>query len=797
MQHHLIKNFKEMKQVHFILYFLCLQIVAFAQNTQTIRGVVNDKQAETPLIGATVQVIGSQPIIGAITNENGEYELKNVPLGRQQIGFSYIGYNTAVIPNVVVNAGKEVILNINLEESVVKLSEVVIKGDVPKDRSINELATISARQFNVEEVQRFSGGRNDVSRLVANFAGVAVANDSRNDIVIRGNSPTGLLWRLEGVPIPNPNHFSTFGATGGPVSALNPNMIRNSDFLTSAFPAEYGNANAGVFDIGFRSGNKEKYEFTAQIAAFTGFEAMIEGPIRQKKGSILVAYRHSFVEVAHAAGLNIGTKSVPRYKDLSLNIDFGQSKFGRFNLFGIGAYSNVNFLGKDLTEEDFFAEKNQDAYAKSRLGVVGLRHNYLINNTSYIRTVISASNNGNDYEEYRDQDNEIKKFITDVNDFTTAFRVSSFYNKKYNAKWALRTGIVYQNLNIDTDTRSRKDFKEWTTFRKYNGGLNLTEAYAQTQFKPNDFITIVGGIHGQYLDFNQKSAVEPRLAFNYHISPRQTLNIGYGLHNQMQPLPVIFFEEILPNGTLSQTNRELDFTRSHHFVIGYDLKPNNNWHSKVEVYTQLLSNVPIESISSSFSMLNSGSSFVFPQIGGLVNKGTGLNYGAELTLEKFFSQGWYMLSTASIFKATYKGSDNIERSTAFDGRYVFNVLAGKEFKFGKNKQNAFTLDTRMTSAGGRAYTPIDVQKSALLKIETYDEKNAFSERQTNYFRWDVKVGYTLNSTKRKFTQQFFLDFQNVTNHKNIFQKRYSVERNELYNVYQIGFLPDVLYRVQF
>jgi hypothetical protein len=783
-----------MKQI-FLFIFLIINLGVFAQNSQTIRGVLLDKQSETPLIGATVLLIGSNPVIATTTDENGVYALKNVPLGRQQIAFSYIGYNTATIPNVVVNAGKEVILNLNLEESVTKLTEIVVKGDIPKDRSINELATISARQFNVEEVQRFSGGQNDIARLASNFAGVAVANDSRNDIVIRGNSPTGLLWRLEGSPVPNPNHFATFGTTGGPVSALNPNMIRNSDFLTSAFPAEYGNANAGVFDIGFRNGNKEKYEFTAQLAAFTGFEAMIEGPIRNKKGSVLFAYRHSFVEVAHLVGLNIGTNSVPAYKDFSFNVDFGQSKYGRFNLFGIGGVSNVDFLGKDLLESDFFAEKNQDAYAKSRLGLVGLKHNYLINNTSYIKTTISASSNGNSYQVYKDKDGEIKKYVTDVKDYTTAYRLASTYNKKYNAKWALRSGIVIQNLNIDSDTRSRENSADWLQFRKFKNGVNLLEAFAQTQYKPSEHITIVGGFHGQFLDLSKQTVVEPRLAFNYHISPRQTVNFGYGLHHQMTPMPLLFFEKKLANGTIDKSNRNLDFSRSQHLVLGYDLKPNNNWHGKVELYTQLLDKIPVALISSSYSALNLGSDFVFPtEIS--ENKGTGLNYGTELTVEKFFSANWYMLVTTSLFKSTYKGSDGIERNTAFDGGYVANALLGKEFKFGKNKQNRITLDTKVTIAGGRPYTPIDQVASVFSGREIYDETKAYSLRYDDYFRWDIKVGYTLNSTKRKSTQQFFLDFHNITNHKNIFQKRYSIERNELYNVYQIGFLPDLLWRIQ-
>ena len=227
---------------------------------------------------------------------------------------------------------------------------------------------------------RYSGGRNDVGRLVANFAGVAASNDARNDIVIRGNSPTGVLWRMEGIPIPNPNHFSTLGTTGGPVSALNPNLIGTSDFLTGAFPAEYGNALAGVFDINLRRGNRERPEYMFQLGAFSGLEALIEGPLNKKKGgSYVAAYRHSFVELANAAGLNVGTTALPRYKDLSFNIDFGQGKAGRFSFFGISGESNIDFLGAEIDTTDLFADPSVNACNTSRFGVAGIKHNIMLN----------------------------------------------------------------------------------------------------------------------------------------------------------------------------------------------------------------------------------------------------------------------------------------------------------------------------------------------------------------------------------------------------------------------------------
>ena len=778
-----------------LLFFLPLWVSA---QQSAIRGAVLDQQSETPLIGATVQLVlpADQTPIGAMTDVNGAFVLKGVPVGRQAIRITYLGYEPLTVPNILVTAGKEAQLDLRMEESLATLNEVVVTAAIDKDRPVNELATISARQFNTEEVQRFSGGSNDVSRLVTNFAGVAAANDSRNDIVIRGNSPVGVLWRLEGVPIPSPNHFATLGTTGGPVSALNPNMIRNSDFLTSAFPAEYGNATAGVFDIGLRQGNQERYEFTAQPAAFSGLEAMAEGPINRRQGTFVVAYRHSFVELADAAGINVGTSATPRYKDLTFNIDFGQSKFGRFSLFGLGGLSDIDFLGNDVTEEDLWAEPNEDAYSTSKLGIVGLKHNLLIGDNTYLRTILSGSYAGTTYDVNRDQDNETRKHVLTFDDATADFRVSSFVNHKFNARSTLRAGVLYQQFNLDVNDGSREHTPDWVTFRAFDGQMHLISGFAQTQWRATERLTLNGGLHAQYLTYNSTSSIEPRAAINFHLTPRQTLSAGYGLHGQMQPLPILLYEEQQPDGSYLRTNKDLGFTKSHQFVLGYDIKPTASWHAKLEAYYQHLTDVPVERVPSEFSLLNTGADFGFPEKGSLVNEGTGENLGLELTVEKFFSQGWYGLLTASVFDSKYKGSDDVERNTAFNGNYVVNLLAGKEFKFGRNGQNAITLDTRLSTAGGRPYTPVDLDASIAAQQEILSN-DYFGKRYDDYFRWDVKVGYRLNSTKRRLTQHFFLDFQNVTNHQNVFQQRFSLSRGTINTVYQRGFFPDVLWRVQF
>ena len=798
-----------MKNLQIILTVFLFSITTLvAQSSQTVKGTIIDKQSEMPLIGATVQLIGEQSL-GTVTDIDGYFSMPNVPLGRQTFQIGYLGYLPMTLPNIEVTAGKEIVIEIALEESVEKLEEVVVIADAQKDKAQNELATISARTFSMEEVVRYSGGRSDVGRLAANFAGVSTPDDSRNDIVIRGNSPTGVLWRLEGIPIPNPNHFSTLGTTGGPVSALNPNLLKNSDFLTSAFPSEYGNALAGVFDLGFRSGNKDNPEFTFQVGAVSGIEALAEGPLNKKNGaSYLVAARYSFVGLATSAGLDIGTNAIPNYRDVAFKFDFGKSKLGRFTLFGVGGSSDIDFLHDEIDEGDLFAAADEDAFATSLFGVVGVKHNLIVDNKTYLRTVLGYSTSQNVFDNYRffDMDTDLEQRIKwiEQDNVQNRFSISSFVNRKFSAKWTGRAGVLVENLqnNINGNTRENRPdldddgINDLESVFNFDGAAVLVQPFVQTQFKPSDKWTFNAGLHAQYYNLNEQFVLEPRLAANYHLTPTQTLNIGYGLHHQTQPIPIQLLKEQVQPGIFETTNKDLDFTRSHHFVLGYDVKLGTDWRAKVETYYQAIDRVPVEPFPGSFSILNIGADFGFPDdVFNLQNEGTGSNVGVELTLEKFFSNGFYGLLTTSIFDSKYKGSDGIERNTAFNNGYVLNVLGGREFKLGK--RYTFTFDTKLTTAGGRFYTPVDLATSRIAQTEILLEEEAFSERYDPYFRWDVKFGLKLNSKKRKLSHHFFFDIQNVTNRENVFAQQYNRQTNEVNTSYQLGFFPDFMYRIQF
>lgn len=779
--------------------------------TQMVKGKIKDLQSDYPLIGATIIMVGSDPILGAVTDVEGGFKITDVPVGRQNFTVQYIGYKSITLPNVLVTAGKQVVLNIQLDESVESLQEIVITADADKDQPINELAKVSARTFSIEEVTRFSGGRNDVARLATSFAGVSAPNDSRNDIVVRGNSPVGLLWRIEGVPVATTNHFATLGTTGGPVNALNTNLLRTSDFMTGAFPAEYGNANAAVFDVNFRNGNADKFEFTGQMSAFSGLEFMTEGPLNKKRNSSFVAsYRYGIASLAAT-----GTSAVPFYQDFSFKANLGESKLGRFELFGLGGLSSIDFQGDEVDENDLFANPNQDAFVDNDLGLLGISNILRLSKNGYLRSTLAASTTFNEYL----QDNILtsdggsidgKYRSVNATNRESRYSFTSTLNHKFNARFSLRSGVVAEIYDINFFTEDRDNRAELEDFNNDNvpdsfvlqrdikDKYSLIQGFSQGEYRFSDDFSATVGIHSQYHGFTEATSLEPRLGVSWQLDDIQRVSFAYGLHAQAIPSPILFFEEEIVPGTYERTNVDLDFMQSHHLVLGYDRNFGPDWRFKSEIYYQSLFNIPVEGNPSSYSIVNQGSDFIFDESGSLVNEGVGTNYGLEMTIEKFFSRGYYALFTTSLYESTYEGSDGVERSTAYNNNFVINVLAGKEWKFGPNQRNAWTFDTKFTTSGGNPFTPIDLDATrANAGREVRMDNIAFSENYEDYFRLDLKVGVRLNSAKRNVSHQFFIDLQNVTNRTNEFVRRYNEVTDRVNTVEQIGFFPDVLYRIQF
>ena len=558
--------------IRFLFLFIIIPTLSFSQNnTQNIRGIITDKFTQTPLIGVSVQINSVQK--GIKTDTLGKYTISNIPPDRYEVKITFVGYKSLTIPNVVVTSGKEVILDITMEEEFKNLVEVVVKAS-NKGATVNKLASVSARTFSIEEVNRYAGGRSDPARLVANFAGVSAPDDSRNDIVIRGNSPVGVLWRIDGMNVTNPNHFASVGTTGGAVSALNTNLLKSSDFFTSAFPAEYGNATAGVFDLGFRNGNNQKRETTVQVGVITGLEATTEGPFSKKSdASYLVGYRYALAGVAQTLGVNIGTTASPSYQDLSFKLNGGTTKFGKFSMFGILANSTIS-IGSGSGSNTLYGNGNQVDFA-SEIGIVGLNHFKQINKNSFISSIVGINNSSTDQTGYATDRPTSTDFIKEINNVAkTSYNISSTYNSKINSRLFFKAGLQDEIIGLDLFYQTKNEINEnYQQVWDYNSSTNLAQAYAHIKYNLTEKLVLNAGIHSQFFSLNHSTAVEPRLGLIYNATNNSSFNFGYGLHSQMQPINVYFLQSTDANSNTVYNNKNLDFTKSHHFVLGYNIQP--------------------------------------------------------------------------------------------------------------------------------------------------------------------------------------------------------------------------------
>jgi hypothetical protein len=767
--------------------------------TQTVRGQVLDQASNAPLVGASVILLDSLLKLGTFTDDEGRFELANVPLGRRAFLVRYVGYEDQPISNLNVISGKQTQLNITMREKVVTSAEVQITAESDKSKTLNNTASVSARSFSLDEANRYAGALGDPSRMVRSYAGVTNANDDRNDIVIRGNSPTGLLWRLEGVDIFNPNHFSSQGANGGPIGMLNNNMLANSDFFTSAFPAEYGNATSGAFDIKLRNGNSQKFETLFQLG-FAGLEAMVEGPFSKKRNqSFAIAYRYSSLAIFSLLGARYGElNAVPYFQDLNFKVNLPAGKAGTFTIFGVGGLSSIDILESKLKPKEVETLQRTLDYSDVRLvsmmGTMGISHSITLGSKTYMKTTFATM------AEYRTQ-----KFDTiDPTTRNVAPNYGSRYlnlkqalvwtlNHKFNSRHSIRVGTMQDIYTLQTkDSIYQRQDSAFFTLRDVRQTALLSRIYVNWQFRITEALTLNAGVYGQVFSLNGKVAADPRIGLRYNVRPKHTLSIGYGLNHQLQNLLLY----VLKDNQGQQTNRDMGFTRAHHVVLGYDYQILPNLRLKAEAYYQYLDNVPVESTPSTFSSLNLGANFNnLPNLSNLVNKGAGQNYGLEITLEKFFNKNYYVLLTASLYDSRYRASDGKWRSTAFNGNYVVNALAGGEIALGKRKASILFADLQLSLAGGQRYTPVDTAASRQAGTGVEDNTRPFAGQGPLYFRMDVKIGYRRNF--KKFSLEAAFQAQNITFNQNLFRRSWNPVLNQEVNRYQQGFFPIGIFRVYF
>ena len=752
------------------------------KTTQTVRGVVRDANSgeSLPYITVLIDENGN----GAVTDSLGRFRIVHVPIGRYNLQVSSVGYEPLIVREQLLTSAKEGYNEIALHEKVLNLDEVVVRPAVNKEQPLNPMALAGARMFSVEETNRFAGGFDDPARLVSSFAGVA-GNLATNSISVHGNSPQFLQWRLEGIEIPNPTHFADMSGLGGGIfTGLSSQVMGNSDFFNGAFPAEYGNALSGVFDMSMRNGNNQKHEHTVQLGLL-GLDLASEGPLSRKNGSsYIVNYRYSTTGLV--SGL-IGDMNL-KYQDLSFKLNFPTRKAGTFSIWGLGLLDNNT--AKPLEEKDWtnYSDK-QDINTDLAKLAGGVNHKLFLGKGTYLKSSLAATYSQTQ-QDVKMLENNLFRPIVDIRNGDWNLVFNSYINKKFSNRHTNRTGITVTGLLYDLDYKLSEtlvpNISPIEQIVKGNGSSMMVSAYSNSIFNITDKLSANVGLTAQLFTLNNNWTVEPRVGLKYKVAPNHTLSAAYGLHSRRERLDYYF---VKVDG--KEVNKELDFAKSHHFVLSYDWRISNNIHLKVEPYYQSLYNVPVEE-GTSFSIINYDLYYLDRA---LVNKGKGRNYGVDITLERYLDKGYYWLLSGSIFDSEYTGGDGVWRDTRYNRGYIINGLIGKEWMVGKRKQNVFSANLRLSYQGGDRFTPVDIIASEGKHDIVFDETRAFSSQFPAALTSDITVSYKIN--KRKTSHEFALKVLNIGGYTGQYGYIYNDKLQAVEKLSVTGIVPNISYKIQF
>ncbi len=772
--------------------FLFICSLGIAQKTQSIRGSVQDGFTQKPMQGVAIRIEGTA--LGAISDEAGNFVIDRIPVGRHRVQADFLGYFPYISEPLYISSAREALIQINLEENTeVTTEEVLISAlDRPK-RPVNPFSIVSTRSFSVEETQRYAASVNDPGRMALSFAGVQVGGDEdENDIIVRGNSSFGMLWRLEGIDIPNPNHFARPGTSGGGITVFSAQLLGHSDFSAGAMAAEYGNAISGAFDIHFRKGNMEEMDHRFKLSLL-GMDFSTEGPIKKGQSSYLVNYRYSTLSVLNNMGFHLVGEFVENdFQDLSFNLAFN-SKDGRnfFTVFGLGGLSLEHYLPRPDTADWKQQRDWTDRYRHSDMGAVGATFTRRLDETSQLKVVMAAVGGYiNWYSDTLTRNFDPSRVNTeDYQDQRISTAIS--YQKRFSPQTRLKAGLIGSQIYYSFDkNRIPLGTQQIEILLNGAGGTQQLQSYVQASHRLGK-LTLQGGLHFLYLNLNKNYSIEPRLALSYQLSNRQSLSFAYGKHSQTAPLGVYFVTLPDDQGVLGRPNMDLDLIKSHHLVLSYDLMVAKNLRIRAEAYLQKLFDVPIEKdMSSTFWMLNNQSGYVEEP---LISEGTGQNYGLDVTIEKFFAKHFFFLLNGSAISATYQALDGRTYNSRFNTGFVTSLTLGKEFDFGKgrNLQAGF----RTLYKGGFRYTPADIEVSRQEGRFVPTDSLSYANQVEPYLRVDGRVAYRFNA--KKLAMLISLDIQNILNRRNMSGIDFDPNLGEFFFRYQGEILPVVSFQLDF
>lgn len=772
-----------------IVLLLAVPVKATGRNgTSAIQGRVYDKNSDAELPYATLVLIRADSVVAStLTDSTGMYRFNDVAPGRYDMKATYVGYAPSIYRELLATSTHDLIVNVPMSENASMMNEVVVSPHVNKAQPLNSMALTGGRMFAVEEASRYAGGLDDPARLASSFAGVAT-NVGDNGIVVRGNAPKFLQWRIEDVEVPNPNHFAEIAGFGaGGLAAISSNVMGNSDFFTGAFPAEYGNALSGVFDIKLRSGNNSRHEHAVALGTM-GIDVASQGPF--KKGaasSYIFNYRYSTLSLM-SGFLPEGAEAM-KYQDLSFKINLPTGRAGTFSLWGIGLIDSNGEEPK--TNPDEWEYKNDREGWKNNLymGAAGLAHRISLSEKSYLKTTLAATVSAIRSKRKIVADDGAVVPENSISKTSTNLILNSYVNTKFSTKHTNRSGLTVTGLFYNLNILDSQIIGEPLAIVSDNKGATaLIEAHSNSSFSLDNRWKLNAGVHLQYLALNNKYAIEPRLSASYQPDSQSSVAIAFGMHSQMEMLNYYFTRG--ENGELY--NKNLDFTKALHLSLSWQRTFGENLRLLVEPYVQYLYSVPVGK-TGSFSFLNIKDEWYI--MDELTNLGKGFNYGLDVTFEKYMTKGVYFMFTGSVYNAKYKAADGVWRNTRFNRNFLLNGLVGKEWMVGKTKRNMWSTNVKLTYMGGDRFCPVDYENSLLNQDVVFDETKAYSSRLSPIFIGHFTVSYRIN--RKRFSHEFAIKMLNATGYSEYFNHAFNYNTQQVDIIRDGVAMPNIYYKIEF
>lgn len=760
------------------------------QFTQTLRGTLRDIETMAPIPEATIMVHRVQDdslIARAVTDENGEYLLENVEVGRVHITASAEAFTPWIKEDILITSAKEVVQDLELEPTSVTLDAVELTTNTLRGEPINRMSVNSAVTITPEQTSKFAGSWDDPMRVITAYPGVIQQNSGFNNFTIRGNSPVGMLYRLEGLPIHNPNHFAIIGSSGGFVTQFSSEVLGNSDFFSSVFPAEFGNATTAVFDFRFRKGNSEKREHTFKASLF-GLDFATEGPFSKKSdASYLFNYRYSTLGIL-ARVIPLGGV-LPTYQDLSFNVDLPTKKGGVVKVFGVGGLSNyVISSEKDSTQWEEYSDRIERSFG-SNSAAMGVALYQPVKDNGFFHAAAGGSV-GQYFEKYTFIEDDLSLGERARSEFDdNRFSFTADYNHQFGLRHSNKTGVIFNHVDHRYfNALYDQQIGGLDTVGNTEGASQYLQAFTQSKFNLTDKLDVTAGVHYLHFMLNNKYSVDPRLGIIFKPNLKSKFSLAYGHHSRVEAMNFYFIRD--EGGNL--INENVGLSKAHHGVLSYSRMLTPNLKITTEAYYQHQYDVPSD--TGAYSVLNLFSTL--PE-GELTNVGVGRNFGLEVMLHRFTKKGFYYMVSASLFDAQYKAGDGIWRNSEFNQRFSYNLLAGKEWvlKPKPKKKRLLGINFNFRHSGGNWFNPVDLDASSLYGWTRYDFSDPYSQQRDQLYNLDFT--FTQEVIREKITGEFTLSIKNLYSNRAVIVQVYDIDEDNVRDRNDYGTIPYIGYKISF